>query len=163
MKLTTTLLALLPAASLTLAAPSNPAHLFARQSTGSSTLSYDPRYDIGGTSLNQVACSTGDYGLITEGFSTFDSLPSFARIGGAPTIPGNGSPNCGTCYRIEYTPAGGATNSIVITAIDAAPGGFNVATEAMNQLTGGRAEELGRVDVTWTQVSRTDCGLPARP
>ncbi|KAL2825131.1 Cerato-platanin-domain-containing protein [Aspergillus cavernicola] len=150
------ILALLP---LTLAAPSK---LSARQSSGSSTLSYDPKYDVGTTSLGTVACSDGDYGLLTEGFTTFSSLPSFARIGGAPTIAGWGSENCGTCYQIQYAPATGSPTSIFLTAVDSAPGGFNVAVEAMNLLTGGRAEELGRVDVTWTQVSRESCGLEPR-
>ncbi|KAL4910083.1 hypothetical protein BDW74DRAFT_144411 [Aspergillus multicolor] len=160
MKLTTTLLSLLPTLTLTLAAPSNP--LIARQSSGTSTLSYDTKYDVGSTSLTTVACSDGDFGLITDGYTTFDSLPTFARIGGAPTIAGWGSPSCGSCYRLTYTSAAGATNSIVVTAIDTAPGGFNVGQTAMNELTNNRAAELGRVNISWTLLGREECGLPAR-
>ncbi|KAL5003565.1 Cerato-platanin-domain-containing protein [Aspergillus recurvatus] len=153
---------LLPAfAAAALAAPSNP--LAARQSSGTSTLSYDTKYDVADTSLTTVACSDGDFGLITEGYTTFGSLPTFARIGGAPTIASWGSPNCGSCYQLSYTSATGATNSIIVTAVDTAPGGFNVGQQAMNQLTGGRAAEVGRVDITWTQVGREQCGLSARP
>ncbi|KAL3462909.1 Cerato-platanin-domain-containing protein [Aspergillus heterothallicus] len=161
MKLTTAILSLLPA--LTLAAPSNPNALLARQSSGTSTLSYDAKFDVGQTSLSTVACSDGDYGLITEGYTTFDSLPSFYRIGGAPTIAGWGSTKCGACYQISYTAATGATTSMYVTAVDAAPAGFNVGEQAMNDLTNGRAEELGRVDVAWTEVARENCGLPNRP
>jgi hypothetical protein len=162
MKLTTTLLSLLPA--LTLAAPSSNPNLAARQlPSGTSTLSYDPKFDVGATSLNTVACSNGDFGLVTEGYTTFGSLPSFFRIGGAPTIAGWGSNKCGACYQIQYTSATGATNSMFVTAVDAAPGGFNVGVQAMNQLTGNRAEELGRVNVVWTEVARENCGLKNRP
>lgn len=158
MKFSTTLLSLLPAA-LTLAAPSG---LERRQSSGSSTLSYDPRYDVGGTSLNDVSCSTGDFGLITEGFTNFQSLPTFPLIGGTPTIAGFNSPQCGACYEVSYTSATGARNSITMIGIDASPGGFNVGQRAMDQLTGNRAVELGRVDVTWEKVSRDRCGLSPR-
>ncbi|KAL3439390.1 Cerato-platanin-domain-containing protein [Aspergillus tetrazonus] len=152
----------LPAfAAAALAAPSNP--LVARQTSGTSTLSYDTKYDVADTSLTTVACSDGDYGLITEGYTTFGSLPTFARIGGAPTIPGWNSPNCGSCYQITYTSATGQTNSIIMTAIDTAPGGFNVGQQAMDLLTGDRAAELGRIDITWTQVGREQCGLTPRP
>ncbi|RDW90380.1 allergenic cerato-platanin Asp F13 [Aspergillus mulundensis] len=158
MKLTTAILSLLPA--LALAAPSEP--LVARQSSGTSTLSYDTKYDVATSSLTTVACSDGDFGLMTDGFSTFGSLPTFARIGGAPTIAGWNSPSCGSCYQLTYTSATGATNSIIVTAIDTAPGGFNVGQTAMNQLTNNRAVELGRVDITWTLLEREQCGLPAR-
>ncbi|KAL4741554.1 Cerato-platanin-domain-containing protein [Aspergillus similis] len=153
---------LVPAfAAAALAAPSDP--LVARQSSGTSTLSYDTKYDVADTSLSTVACSDGDFGLVTEGYTNFGSLPTFARIGGAPTIAGWNSPSCGSCYQLSYTSATGQTNSIIITAIDTAPGGFNVGQKAMDLLTGNRAAELGRVDVTWTQVGREQCGLSARP
>lgn len=47
-------------------------------------VSYDQRYDVGGTSLNTVACSDGENGLESR-FPTFSDLPAFPRIGGAPT------------------------------------------------------------------------------
>lgn len=151
------ILSLVSLASLALAAPST---LNTRQATAS--LSYEPKYDVGSTHLSQVACSDGDFGLLSENFTTYDSLPTFARIGGAPAISGWNDPQCGSCYEITYTSATGASNSIIMTAIDVGSQGFNVGTEAMDQLTGGRAIELGRVDVTYTQVSREQCGLKAR-
>ncbi|KAL4870141.1 hypothetical protein BDV12DRAFT_66436 [Aspergillus spectabilis] len=159
MKLTATLFALLPAAL----AASPGFKVFARQATsGTSTLSYDPKFDVGGTSLNDVSCSNGNFGLVTEGFTTFNSLPSFPRIGGTPTIAGWGSENCGKCYQASYTNAAGVTNSIYLTAVDSAPGGFNVGVQAMDELTGNRAVELGRVNIVWTEVGRENCGLEPR-
>ncbi|KAI9373848.1 Cerato-platanin-domain-containing protein [Aspergillus egyptiacus] len=156
------LLPLLPLLPLTLAAPTSSSSLLTRQSTGTTSLSYDPKYDIGSTSLTTVACSDGDFGLLTEGYTTFGSLPSFYRIGGAPTVSGWGSNKCGACYEISYTSATGQVNSMVVTAVDAAPGGFNVGVQAMDQLTGGRAQELGRVDVSFSEVGRGRCGLAPR-
>ncbi|KAL4933448.1 allergenic cerato-platanin Asp F13 [Aspergillus undulatus] len=164
MKFTTTLAALLPA--LALAGPSKPQgfeRISARQTTGSTTLSYDPNYDVGTNSLNTVVCSGGDFGLLTEGYTDFQSLPSFPRIGGAPPITGYNSPKCGSCYQVTWNSATGATNSIIVTGIDQSTGGFNVGRHAMDELTGNRAVELGRIDVTWTEVAREQCGLAARP
>ncbi|PLB40221.1 allergenic cerato-platanin Asp F13 [Aspergillus candidus] len=122
------------------------------------SVSYDPKYDVGGTSLSTVACSDGVNGLLTEGFTTFDSVPGFANIGGAPTIPGWNSENCGKCYQLHYK-AGKIDKSIYVAAIDSAPGGFNIALGAMNKLTNGLAEQLGRVDATYTEVDRALCGF----
>lgn len=124
------------------------------------TVSYDPKYDVGTTSLNTVACSDGTNGLEHQGFTTFGSVPGFPNIGGSPTIAGWNSPNCGQCYELQYQPAtGGAPKSIYVTAMDAAPGGFNIALQAMNLLTDGQAQQLGRVDVTYSEADRTLCGF----
>lgn len=122
------------------------------------SVSYDPKYDVGSTSLTTVACSNGPNGLITEGFTTFETVPGFANIGGAPTIPGWNSENCGKCYQLHYQ-SGKINQSIYVTAVDSAPGGFNLALTAMNKLTNGLAEQLGRVDATYTEVDRTLCGF----
>ncbi|KKK16739.1 hypothetical protein ARAM_003427 [Aspergillus rambellii] len=125
-----------------------------RAAAAASTVSWDAKFDVAGSSMTTVACSDGTNGLMTKGYSTFGSLPSFPRIGGAPTIPGWNSPQCGACYSLEYN-----GRSIYITAIDAAPGGFNIGMTAMNTLTNGQAEALGRVPVTYTQVDRSLCGF----
>ncbi|KAL4793318.1 Cerato-platanin-domain-containing protein [Aspergillus venezuelensis] len=165
MKFTTIFATLLPITLALAGLSPNPKgfeKISARQTTGSSTLSYDPQYDIGTNSLSTVSCSDGDFGLLTEGYTTFASLPSFPRIGGAPPITGWNSNKCGTCYQVTWTSATGASNSIIVTGIDQSPGGFNVGQQAMDLLTGSRAVELGRVDVTWTEVSREQCGLAPR-
>jgi hypothetical protein len=128
------------------------------RAVASSTVSFDPKFDVAGSSMTTVSCSDGVNGLIPKGYNTFGSLPSFPRIGGAPTIPGWNSPKCGTCYRLQYQ-AGSINKSIYMTAIDAAPGGFNIGKRAMNTLTNGQAEALGRVPVTYTAVDRKLCGF----
>lgn len=122
------------------------------------SVSYDPKYGVKGSSLNTVACSNGQNGLITKGYSTFGSLPTFPFIGGSPTIPGWNSPNCGKCYQLRYHD-GTVSRTIHVLAIDAAPGGFNISPRAMNQLTGGHAVDLGRVKATYMQVAESMCGM----
>ncbi|CAA7265278.1 unnamed protein product [Cyclocybe aegerita] len=117
-------------------------------------VSYDTVYDNAGQSLATVACSDGTNGLLTKGFTTFGSLPSFPRIGGAPAVTGWNSPACGTCWRLTYN-----GRSINVLAIDVARGDFNIGLNAMNQLTNGQAVALGRVPVDVAQIANSGCGL----
>ena len=110
------------------------------------------REEIG--SLSTVACSDGSHGLLTKGFSTFGSLPHFPNIGGAQAVGGWNSASCGSCWQLRYK-----GKSINVLAVDHTDAGFNIAKAAMNTLTGGHAEEFGRVDATATQVSASACGL----
>ncbi|TGO65729.1 hypothetical protein BCON_0001g00440 [Botryotinia convoluta] len=121
-------------------------------------VTYDPGYDNAARSLSAVSCSNGPNGLETRfpQYKVQGDLPTFARIGGASTIAGWNSPNCGTCYTLTYQGV-----SINILAIDAAATGFNIAESAMNALTNGRAVELGNIDADWTLVTPEECGLPA--
>lgn len=75
--------------------------LIQAQAQQSVSVSFDNTYDNAGGSLNTVACSDGPNGLEPR-FSTFGSLPSFPNIGGAQVVTGFGSPNCGTCWRLEF-------------------------------------------------------------
>ena len=118
------------------------------------TLSYDETYDNSAGSLSTVACSDGSNGLLTKGFSTFGSLPHFPNVGGAQAVAGWNSASCGSCWKLTYN-----GKSINVLAIDHAASGFNIAKAAMNTLTNGQAEALGRIDVTATQVSASSCGL----
>jgi hypothetical protein len=118
------------------------------------TVSYDAGYSDSSRSLASVACSDGTNGLLTKGYSTQGSLPSFPNIGGASVIAGYNSPSCGTCWALTYN---GVT--INVLAVDHADAGFNIATEAMNTLTGGQAVQLGRVDASYQQVDASVCGL----
>lgn len=122
------------------------------------TLAYDNTYDNASGSLSTVACSDGPNGLETRGFTTFGSLPSFPHIGAAAAVAGWNSPNCGTCWQLTYT-SGGTTRSINVLAVDHAGSGFNVAQAAMDELTGGQAVFLGRINVTSKQVASSVCGL----
>ncbi|KAF9457873.1 Cerato-platanin [Collybia nuda] len=125
------------------------------------SLAYDPVYDNAQGSLTTVACSDGDNGLIRRGFTTFGSLPKFPHIGAAAVVTGWNSAACGTCWKLTYENSDGESKSINVLAIDAAGSGagFNVALAAMNELTGGNAMQLGRVEVESEQMDASVCGL----
>ena len=48
---------------------------------------------------------------------------------------------------------------IYVLAIDHAAKGLNIAFSALNDLTGGQAEQLGRIEATVNQVAINKCGL----
>ena len=149
------LLTILTLSSSTLSMP-----LASPQAAASQTISvsYDERYDQGTSSLTTVSCSDGTNGLITQGYSNFKSLPNFPLIGGAPTVEGWNSPNCGKCYQLHYQ-NGKVNKTINVLAVDSAVGSFNLGLQALNQLTGGNAQQLGRVDATYTEVEASECGI----
>ncbi|QSZ35646.1 hypothetical protein DSL72_008516 [Monilinia vaccinii-corymbosi] len=118
------------------------------------TVSYDLGYDDASRSLNLVSCSDGTHGLLTKGYTTQGSLPNFPNIGGASTIAGWNDANCGTCYQLSYR-----GNTVNVLAIDHAGAGFNLGKTAMDTLTGGQAEALGRIDANYVQVVPSVCGL----
>ena len=117
---------------------------------------FDATYDNAGQSLSTVSCSDGANGLLTKGFTTFGSLPTFPNIGAAQAIAGYNSAKCGSCWKITY---GGET--ITVTAIDHAGDGFNIAEAALNTLTNGQAEHDGTVSATAVEVDMSECGIPA--
>ncbi|KAG2155961.1 Cerato-platanin [Suillus bovinus] len=120
-------------------------------------VTYDSFYDNASTSLADVACSNGANGLLTKGFTTFGSLPSFPNIGGIPNATWN-SPLCGTCWNLQYTTPAGTHESIYMTAIDAAYT-FNPSLEAFEALTDNTGVPAGTVSATATQVAESNCGL----
>lgn len=131
--------------------------LVAAQTT--QTIRYDTGYDVASNSLSTVACSDGTNGLLTKGYTTFGSLPDFPYIGAAGAVETYNSENCGTCWRLTYTPSSGTSYSVVVLAIDHADDGFNISEEALNELTGGQAEAVGTVQATVEQVDASECGL----
>ncbi|EPQ58695.1 Cerato-platanin [Gloeophyllum trabeum ATCC 11539] len=121
----------------------------------SQQVSWDSVYDNANQSLATVACSDGTNGLLTKGYTTFGSLPSFPYIGGAQAVAGWNSAACGTCWNITY-----GTTTITVLAVDHAGSGFNIGETAMNTLTGGHAVEYGIVQAaSSTQVPAAACGL----
>ncbi|KAH9022609.1 SnodProt1 [Lactarius hengduanensis] len=117
------------------------------------TVRFNTFYDNASTSMNNVACSNGDHGLVNK-FPTFGSLPSFPNIGGVSAVKGWNSPECGSCWQLTY---GGKT--IYVTAIDTISDGFDISLGAMNALTNGKAQQLDVIDAQATQVDKWHCGL----
>ena len=122
------------------------------------TATYDTTYDDATRSLSSVSCSDGPNGLLTRNFTTLGSLPKYPFVGGAPAVTGWNSPGCGTCWTITYTNANGIAKSINLLAIDR-NANYNMPTAAMNELTDGQANFLGRVQVTDVNVPSSVCGL----
>ncbi|KAK3898415.1 protein SnodProt1 [Staphylotrichum tortipilum] len=127
--------------------------LFAAASA--TTVSFDAGYDDAGQSLNFVSCSDGNNGVMWKyNWKVQGDVKGFPYIGGSEAIGGWNSPNCGTCWSATYN-----GRTIHILAIDHAGAGLNIAKAAMNDLTNGRATELGRVDADVKQVALSVCGL----
>lgn len=145
-----------PSATVSTPVPASPAPTPKAGQTIS--IAYDTKYDQGTSSLSTVSCSDGINGLLSQGYSTFDSLPGFPLIGGAPTVEAWNSPNCGKCYQIHFQD-GRIDQTVNVTAVDVAKEGFVLGRKAMNQLTNGLAEQLGRVQATYVEVDRNACGF----
>ncbi|KAL2017110.1 hypothetical protein VTK56DRAFT_2582 [Thermocarpiscus australiensis] len=118
-------------------------------------VTHDSGYDDPQRSLTAVACSDGTNGVMWKyNWKVQGDVKDFPYIGGSDAIAGWNSPNCGTCWSVSYQ-----GKTIHVLAIDHAGSGLNIGTTAMNELTGGRAEELGHIDATVAQVPLTECGL----
>ncbi|KAJ9323603.1 hypothetical protein DTO027B5_4544 [Paecilomyces variotii] len=131
-----------------------PIAAFAAPANTSVTVSYDTKYDNAGLDLDTTSCSDGQYGLVTKGYKTAGALPSFPNIGGAFTVPGWNSPNCGKCYQLSWE-----GKSIYVTAVDHTAEGFNIGQKALDTLTGGLAVQVGRVTATYSEADPSSCGL----
>ncbi|KAK0439897.1 immunomodulatory protein [Armillaria borealis] len=118
------------------------------------TVGYDNGYGVGSNSLANVACSDGANGLLTKGFTTYGSLPTFPYIASSDSIAGWNSPNCGTCWQLTYN-----GRTITVLAVDHALSGFYTSQAALDDLTNGHAVEFGTVQATATQVAASACGL----
>jgi len=104
---------------------------------------YDQTFDNPSYSVNNVACSNGANGLASK-YPTLGDFPNFPYVGGAYDIVWN-STNCGSCWRITNQ----ANNVwILITAIDTAGAGFNIAREAYENLNNG---EIGNTLIVYAQ------------
>ena len=118
-------------------------------------VTFDATFDNPSGSLNNVACSNGDYGLVTlyPQFPTFGDLPTYPYIGGAPGVGWN-SPNCGGCWELTNV---ATSATIIMTAIDQSAT-YNIAKGAFEALNGGIIGQ-GVMDVVANPVPRSWCGL----
>ncbi|OAX40940.1 Cerato-platanin [Rhizopogon vinicolor AM-OR11-026] len=128
-----------------------------RASAVSVYVTYDYTYGNSDGSLNNVACSNGANGLLSKGYTTFGSLPSFPYLGGVPGASWN-STLCGSCWAVKYAMPNGTQNTIYITAVDLAAT-FNLSPEAFGNLTDGTGFAPGKVRARAVQVNETKCGL----
>lgn len=84
------------------------------------------------------------------GFQTFAEIP--CHIASWSGVPHWNSQTCGQCLKISYE-----DTSIYALAVDSKPEGIDLAEVAMNELTHGRAEELGVVYADLTLVDIENC------
>src|SRR5690606_37519452 len=112
------------------------------------SISWDPAYDSASRSTLTLACSDGPNGLYTKGYHTLGAVPGFPNVGGSPTVAGWNSPNCGKCYRLSYK-----QYSLKVRVVDTGANGFNLSKQALNALTGGQAEQLGRITGDFVEVA----------
>ena len=81
-------------------------------------------------------------------------------VAGFDRINGPESKLCGTCWSLVY---GDASRSVLVLDGPRGGPGFVTSFTLMDSLTGGKAEELGRVNVTAFQVELLDCGIATEP
>jgi len=126
--------------------------MVALASAKSALVTWDGIYDQPMTSVYSFSC--GDY-LKNKGMTMLDMIPTFPDVGSARAIAGWNSPNCGTCYKLSYTPSGGSPRRIIITAISTAQGNqdFVISKSGLDYLTNWKADALGSVTVDATLVS----------
>ncbi|KAN0125403.1 Cerato-platanin domain containing protein [Lactarius tabidus] len=150
MKFTSTLITLAALFSVSIASPAAP-------TTDIQPVRANNYYDNGQESLNNVACSNGPNGLVTRGYTDFDSLPTFPNIGAVYAVHNWGSPECGSCWQLTYE---GTGVTIYVTAIDTVGSGFDLSEAAVGTLTNGNAgPSFSSINVDSTQVDPSYCGL----
>ena len=121
------------------------------------SVAYSTAYDNSALSLTGVACSNGVNGLLTKGYDTLGSLPTFPDVGGSSMVAGWNSTKCGSCIKLTWPPVG---TPIYVTIVDTASDGINLSESAMDTLTDGGAIKLGRVSgVNAIEVDPTTCGI----
>lgn len=143
--------------SLLLSLLLSPCATLAANATETTMATFDTAYDDANLSLSTVTCSTGENGLVTQGYNTIGDLPT-QNVGGALTVKGYNDANCGACYSLTYQKN---NETVYLLAIDAAVGEFNVAQKVLDQLTHGHAQEFGSVEVEYQVVDGAKCGLKA--
>ncbi|KAG1872437.1 Cerato-platanin-domain-containing protein [Suillus subalutaceus] len=120
-------------------------------------VTWDATYSNPDASLNTVSCSNGKNCLLTKGYTTFASLPSFPNIGG---VPGNSwnSTLCGSCWSLKYATPSGHQTTVYVTAIDNSYT-YNISPQAFDRLTDGTGFETGKIKVRANRVPTSKCGL----
>ena len=124
-------------------------------------LSYDTIYDHGQNSPIDVTCAHGEHGILTHGYTTFDSLYTFPYIGAIPQIQSQDSRYCGSCWELTYTDQHGVSTSLNFTAIQAGDNHrtFTISLEGMDRLTHRRGRILKEVPITAVRKPAGACGL----
>ncbi|KAF5530807.1 rot1 [Fusarium mexicanum] len=122
------------------------------------TVTYSGFYDDDDASVTELACWKG--GRIVEGQDWAKLGEVTYQIAGYEGVDGPDSPLCGTCWSLSY---GAVSRSVLVLNSAQAGSGYETSLTVMNSLTGGKAEQLGRVNVTAFQTELLDCGVATEP
>ncbi|KAF5687139.1 rot1 [Fusarium circinatum] len=122
------------------------------------TVTYSGFYDDDDASVTELACWKG--GRVVEGQDWAKLGEVTYQIAGHEGVDGPDSPLCGTCWSLSY---GATSRSVLVLNSAQAESGYETSLTVMNSLTGGKAEQLGRVNVTALQTELLDCGVATEP
>ncbi|RBQ76067.1 hypothetical protein FVER14953_20150 [Fusarium verticillioides] len=122
------------------------------------TVTYIGFYDDDTASVTELACWKG--GRIVEGQDWAKLGEVTYQIAGYEGIDGPESSLCVSCWSLSY---GDTSRSVLVLNSAQAGSGFETSLTVMNTLTGGKAEQLGRVNVTAFQTELLDCGVATEP
>lgn len=117
-----------------------------------SPVTFNTIYDKPSRSLNEVSCWREKGGLDEGHQEWLVQGDIHTPVIAIDAITGSNSVGCVTCWTLEY----GVTSKPFL-AVDRAESGFVTSLEGFNSLTNGRAEELGRINVTASQVDILNC------
>ncbi|EXL52657.1 hypothetical protein FOCG_08446 [Fusarium oxysporum f. sp. radicis-lycopersici 26381] len=122
------------------------------------TVTYSGFYDDDTASVTELACWKG--GRIVEGQDWAKLGEVTYQIAGYEGVDGPNSSLCGSCWSLSY---GAISRSVLVLNSAQAGSGFETSLTVMDSLTGGKAEQLGRVNVTAYQTELLDCGVASEP
>ncbi|RPA92897.1 hypothetical protein L873DRAFT_1816845 [Choiromyces venosus 120613-1] len=110
------------------------------------TASFDNVYYLPDLPTLDLACSNGVTGLSsTLGFDRISQVPHYPLVGAIEK-----------CFRVTNQQGG---QSINIISVDHADMGLVLSLAALDQLTGGQGQVLGRVNVRHEEIGGWECGL----
>ncbi|KAF4951962.1 hypothetical protein FGADI_7078 [Fusarium gaditjirri] len=121
-------------------------------------VTYSGFYDDDFASVTELACWKD--GRIVEGQDWAKLGEVTYQIAGYQGVDGPNSPLCFSCWSLSY---GDTSRSVLVLNSAQAGSGFETSLTVMNSLTGGKAEQLGRVNVTAFQTELLDCGVATEP
>lgn len=121
-------------------------------------MTFNGYYSDDSVPVSELACyKNGEIMKDQDWMKLGDITPDFA---GFDRVDGPNSELCGTCWALVH---GDTSRSVLVLDGPKGGSGFVASFALMDSLTGGRAEQLGRVNVTAFPVELLDCGIATEP
>ncbi|KAG8351558.1 hypothetical protein FVEN_g10249 [Fusarium venenatum] len=122
------------------------------------TVTYIGFYDDDTLPLTELACWKDSRIVEGQDWATLGDVTY--QIAGYEEIDKPDSPFCGSCWSLSY---GDTSRSVLVLNSAQAGSGFETSLTVMNSLTGGKAGQLGRVNITAHRTELLDCGVATEP